>query len=75
MRDETFGPRPAVALRCREVLRRTGLSRATIDRLMSAGEFPQQHQLSRGRVGWNEKEIDLWIRQRLGDPDGEGVGP
>ena len=57
--------RPTVALRCREVLRRTDLSRATIYRLMASGQFPPQHQLSRGRVGWSEEEIESWLRQRL----------
>ena len=59
--------RPTVALRCREVVRRTGLSRATIYRLMASGQFPPQHQLSQGRVGWSEEEIDGWLRQRLKD--------
>jgi len=62
--------RPAVALRCREVVRRTGLSRATIYRLMANGQFPPQHQLSQGRVGWSEEEIDDWLRQRLKDQRG-----
>jgi prophage regulatory protein len=52
------------------VVRRTGLSRATIYRLMASGQFPPQHQLSRGRVGWSEEEIDGWLRQRLKDQRG-----
>ena len=67
MRQNVAEQRPTVALRCREVLRRTGLSRATIYRLMARGEFPQQHQLSRGRVGWSEEEIETWLRRRLLD--------
>lgn len=66
MRQDGSDNRPAVALRCREVLRRTGLSRATIYRLMARGQFPAQHQLSEGRVGWSEDEVDNWIRLRLG---------
>jgi len=65
MRQDVSETRPAVALRCREVLRRTGLSRATIYRLMARGQFPSQHQLSQGRVGWSEEEIESWLRQRL----------
>jgi predicted DNA-binding transcriptional regulator AlpA len=34
---------------------------------MASGEFPQQHQLSRGRVGWSEEEIESWLRLRLKD--------
>ena len=65
MRDQDANSRPTVALRCREVLRRTGLSRATIYRLMACGQFPAQRQLSPGRVGWSEEEIEHWLRQRL----------
>jgi prophage regulatory protein len=67
MRQDVLEIRPAVALRCGEVLRRTGLSRATIYRLMALGQFPRQHQLSRGRVAWSEGEIESWLRQRLGE--------
>jgi len=65
MRQDLPETRPAMALRCREVVRRTGLSRATIYRLMARGEFPQQHRLSSGRVGWSEEEIERWLRSRL----------
>jgi prophage regulatory protein len=65
MRQDGPENRPAMALRCREVVRRTGLSRATIYRLMTQGEFPRQHQLSSGRVGWSEEEIERWLRSRL----------
>ena len=77
--------RPAVVLRCREVLRRTGLSRATLYRLMAKGKFPQQHPLSEGTVGWSEKEVEKWIDERMenkgpvegpsADGDGAGAGP
>jgi prophage regulatory protein len=67
MRQDGTENRPAMALRCREVVHRTGLSRATIYRLMSRGEFPEQHRLSRGRVGWSEEEIERWLRSRLNE--------
>jgi prophage regulatory protein len=65
MRQDVPDTRPAMALRCREVVHRTDLSRATIYRLMARGEFPRQHRLSSGRVGWSEEEIELWLRSRL----------
>jgi prophage regulatory protein len=65
MREDTTETRPAVALRCREVMRRTGLSRATIYRLIARGQFPSQRQLTEGRVGWSEEEVEDWIRRRL----------
>ncbi len=67
MRQDVQENRPAMALRCREVVRRTGLSRATIYRLMTRGEFPRQHRLSSGRVGWSEEEIERWLRCRLAE--------
>jgi predicted DNA-binding transcriptional regulator AlpA len=67
MRQDVPEIRPAMALRCREVVRRTGLSRATIYRLMARGEFPRQHRLSSGRVGWSEEEIEHWLRSRLNE--------
>jgi prophage regulatory protein len=55
-----------LVLRIREVCRRSGLSRATIYRLMSSGDFPKGHRLSRGAVGWSEEEVDRWIADKLG---------
>jgi len=55
-----------VILRIRDVCRKTGLSRPTIYRLMSLGDFPKGHRLSRGTVGWSQAEVDRWIAERLG---------
>ena len=54
-------------IRINEVLLRTGLSRATIYRLMKADIFPQNKKLTgdAGRAtGWFESEINHWISQR-----------
>lgn len=47
-------------------LRERGIpySREHLRRLMLAGQFPQRRQLSEGRVGWIEAEIDAWIETR-----------
>jgi len=42
----------------------TGLSRATIYRLISRGDFPQGYHLSYGRVGWKNLEIEEWLLSR-----------
>jgi len=39
----------------------TSMSRATVYRLISAGEFPSKVQLSPRRVGWREAEVLNWI--------------
>lgn len=51
-------------LRLRAVEGRTGISRATIYRMVKAGTFPQQVQISPGAVGWRAEEIDAWVASR-----------
>lgn len=51
-------------LRRDEVLRRTGLSKATVYRLMEAGLFPRQVLLSSRAVGWLEHEVREWLDNR-----------
>jgi prophage regulatory protein len=55
---------PPAFLSCREVVLRTGLSRATIYRQVATGEFPAPYQLSKGRVGWKEVEVEEWLDSR-----------
>ena len=54
-------------LRLPTVKSRTGLSRASIYRLMVLGEMPKPYALSSsGRaVGWLESEIDAYIESRI----------
>jgi prophage regulatory protein len=56
------------------VLRRTGLSRATVYRLVQRGEFPKPYPLSAGRVGWSSREVEDWIAARLRRDGEEGEG-
>ena len=51
-------------LRLAEVLRLTGLSRATIYRLERAGRFPKRRQISDNAVGWYETEVRAWSASR-----------
>lgn len=62
-------PPPAEAalrfLPVKEVVRRTSLSRATIYRLVQAGEFPPPVVLTGARSAWVEAEIASWMQARL----------
>lgn len=51
-------------LRIDDVIATTGLSRPTIYRLVRAGDFPRQYQLTRRCVGWWESDVDQWLTQR-----------
>ncbi|MGE4131903.1 MAG: helix-turn-helix transcriptional regulator [Bdellovibrionales bacterium] len=55
----------------RETRDKTNLSRSTRYRLEMRGEFPQRRQLSPGRVGWLESEVDAWLAARSGDTGGK----
>lgn len=56
---------PLRVIRLKEVCRQTGLSRASIYRLIRAHDFPPSHPLTRGTVGWSEAEVQAWIAKRL----------
>jgi prophage regulatory protein len=43
---------------------RTGLSLATIYRLIQRGDFPKPIELSEHAVGWLVEEVDAWIQSR-----------
>ncbi|WP_231621987.1 helix-turn-helix transcriptional regulator [Sphingomonas sp. Ag1] len=55
-------------LRINDVIASTGLSRATIYRLVANRDFPAQHQLTKRSIGWWESDVDAWLRSRLGQP-------
>lgn len=56
-------------LRFPEILRKSGLSRSQIYRLITKGAFPSQVRLSARAVGWRKKDIDQWVDD-LPDADG-----
>jgi len=51
-------------LRTSEVLKLTGLSRSTIWRLERRQHFPERLRLGPNAVGWDEDEVQSWIRSR-----------
>ena len=48
----------------KEVAERTSLPRTMIWRRRRAGDFPEPIQLTPGRIGWPEEEIDAWLAER-----------
>lgn len=51
-------------LRINDVIATTGLSRATIYRLVDAGSFPKGVHLTTRAVGWREAEVEQWLEER-----------
>ena len=56
--------RRPIILQRRQVLERAGLSNSTVWRLQQRGDFPKPVQLSPGRVGWHERDVDNWVQSR-----------
>lgn len=52
-------------LRLKQLEIRTGLSKATLYKLIKAGEFPAQKQLGLRSVGWLENDVNAWIESRI----------
>ncbi|MCP8891288.1 helix-turn-helix transcriptional regulator [Sphingomonas faeni] len=56
-------------LRINDVIATVGLSRATIYRLIDAGDFPTSTALTKRCVGWWEGEVCDWVNaRRAGSP-------
>ncbi len=51
-------------LRRRDVERITGMSRASIYRLMQQGDFPRPVKVGSTAVRWKESDIAAWIESR-----------
>ncbi|MCF6808195.1 AlpA family transcriptional regulator [Thiotrichales bacterium 19S9-12] len=56
-------------LRLPQVISVTNLSRATIYRLISQGDFPKQIKLGVRSSGWVQNEIDQWLDNRIHSRD------
>lgn len=53
-------------LRINDVIASTGLSRATIYRMIANAEFPRQHLLTKRSIGWWQSDVDSWLLSRRG---------
>jgi prophage regulatory protein len=56
---------PLMLLRRKQVEEATGLSKATIYRLIVQHQFPKPFKLSERAVAWRLDEINDWISSRL----------
>ena len=64
-------------IRMREVLERTGYSKAWIYRLMSTGEFPPSVKIGSRSIAFIESEVEDWIQKKInntGNSTGESNG-
>lgn len=53
---------------------KTGLNRATIYRMVAAGQFPRQVKVG-ARSLWVQSEVEAWILSRIAERDmGESMG-
>ena len=69
---------PQKMLRRREVQARICLSKSTLYRLISAGQFPRPVPLGIRARGWPEDEVDAWLEARRAERDaraGEPLSP
>ena len=48
-------------LRLPEVLKMTGISRASVYKRLKEGTFPQPIRLGPRTVGWRLSDLDLWL--------------
>jgi prophage regulatory protein len=55
------------ALRLRQVLEKTGLSRSQLYRLIGRGDFPAGVPLSEHVRAWDEWGIDDWLAAKFGE--------
>ncbi|PIA74275.1 hypothetical protein CDR19_04210 [Ectopseudomonas toyotomiensis] len=71
----TTATAPDSLIRLPEVLKRTGLSRASVYRLMDAGDFPAKRKLmGTGRsspICFSANEVQAWINKRM-NPANDG---
>jgi len=52
-------------LTIQEVVTKTTLCKTVIYSLIKEGKFPPSREISTGRVGWLESEIDDWILKKF----------
>ncbi|MCW4438886.1 MULTISPECIES: helix-turn-helix transcriptional regulator [Vibrio] len=54
-------------IKLKEVLHKTGLSKATLYRLITAGKFPASIQIAYRAVAWEEDRIDEWLIKKVSE--------
>ncbi|MYL98653.1 AlpA family phage regulatory protein [Novosphingobium sp. FGD1] len=56
---------PNAFVRLPQVLKETGLSRATLYRKVQDGTFPKQVRIAQRCVGWRRAAIDQWLQNPM----------
>lgn len=56
---------PTQFLSPKAVCDRIALSRSTLDRLVSVGEFPQPIRLTERRLAFNAEAVEQWMAERM----------
>jgi len=56
---------PASILRINELMRRAGIARSTVYKMVQASELPPPVRLFGTATGWPEKEIDAVLNARI----------
>lgn len=49
------------------VCAKIALSRTTLDRLVSAGEFPKPIRLAQRRIAYNAADVEQWMAEKMGE--------
>ncbi len=52
-------------LRVRSVTEQTGLSRSSLYKEISTGDFPKPVKITAKAVAWPSDEVDAWIQKRI----------
>jgi len=52
-------------LRLPAVIKKTGISRTTIYRLLEKEEFPKPFPITGRAVGWSDEAINKWIDEKI----------
>lgn len=58
---------PSQLLRIPEVIKRVGLSRSQIYKLIDLGDFPKQVKVCKRVAAWLNQDLDEWIEERVRD--------
>ncbi|MCW8331953.1 AlpA family transcriptional regulator [Photobacterium sp. SDRW27] len=61
-------------IRQKEVTEMTGVSRASVYKLMAVGRFPKSVSLGDRAVAWVESEVQEWILERIAERDEQESG-
>ena len=58
-------------LRLPDVLDKTGLGRSSVYALVSRGAFPRPVRIASRAIGWQEAEIERWLKERIAESRAE----